>query len=694
MFQFEIIYKPSQSYQALSKKHTYIRYGPIISGETKFLGQEICTYENKKWISKLSVDAGIFINNIEGLWIQLYNQSSNEYLMDPIKISGELIQRKQQPFKWQIPLNEEITLERLGDPYSSIYNIYPQQYQTSIDIISQIKEGHKHIIMVSQMQMGKTGCAKSIAYNLINSCGYLPQKLFFICGMNDNNLLDQAKMEFKGLIPVENILFSKKLQKMTTSQSSKSTISHFSHAVIFVDESHYASQKNSLVYKFLQNNVGITADGFSQTWENNDVIVISISATPMAEIANLNQPQSDKKFIILKPGNDYYGVIDMEKKGLIRQSFNLNKIEESEKFIHSICEIYKEQSQKGIYRYCIVRLGSVLSKDRLEFSIRKSINDKVDFINYYSGSNGSTLPDFNSLIDKKPHCLTIIWIYDSLRAGKQLNTENIHMVHDSHCCAPDVAAQGLAGRLCGYGKHNHNVICYTNMKSINKFIDWIKSQYDPGRIPSGSKDIVNGFDANNNSHWQKNIPIIFKMTQDLINYCLQYRLEHGKTRYNNEFKEYCKTQIIQSNKNNMTIFEVLNTYYPSKNGGFMIIDHLNKQNSVDKHWETNYNAAINNKSTQGFVTPSTKPIKDKLYYIFLNMIPHHKSFGMGILCYKEYIDDLSVKKSYVSTKSQNIYNPISWGHTDTKIPIKPKIAIKKKIFLKSQIATKLNSHPS
>ncbi len=684
MFQLEIIYKPLATKQLLPKKHIYMNYGIIMDGEEKFLGNDMCFYKVKYWSSKISVDAEIFIKhqNIQGLWIQIYNQNDNQYLTEKIIISSDFINRKIQSFVWTTSLDEQITVRRLADPYCSQYNIYPQQYQTSIDIVSHIKNGCKHIVMVSQMQMGKTGCAKSVAYNLTQFCGYPSQKLFFICGMNDNNLLDQAKAEFNGLIPIENIMFSKTLQKLS-SISSSSVSNLFAHAVIFIDESHYASQQDSLVYKFLKNNVGVSADGYTSTWDNNDVIIISISATPMAEIANLDQPNSDKKFVVLEPGDDYYGVIEMAEKGLIKQAYNLNKIEETEQFVEQMAEVYKDQSTHGNYKYCVIRLGSILSTTRLEPLLKKAINGQINFINYYSGSTGPTLPDFNSLVDIAPNCLTIIWIYDSLRAGKQLNTENIYLVHDSHCCAPDVSAQGLAGRLCGYGKRNHNVICYTNIKSINKFIDWIKNQYNPGRIPSGSKDIINGFDSTNKNHWQKNVPIIFKMTPDLISYCLKYRLEHGKTRYSPEFKQYCKDQILSSNKNNTTIIDVMTTYHPSKNGGFMIIDHLNKQNSVEKHWETNYTAGMNNKSCQGFVTPNTKPMHSKLYYIFLNMIPHHKGFGMGIICHKEYIDDLSKKLSQVSTKTTNIYNPTSWSHIDNKIAIKPKITIKKKIFLKS-----------
>ena len=693
MFKLEVIYTPLNSKTLLPKYRIDIDCGVQICNQTDLiLANKVCSYHERKWTAKISIDQfSVDNNNVSFFWIQFHNQISNTYITDKIYIDLNIIKRTLKPFKRCISLTPEVLLERIIEPYCDVYNIHPQQYQTSLDVVSFIQKGNKHIVLISETQTGKTGCAKSIAYNLINCCGYNNNKLYFICGMNDNGLLNQAKMEFQDLIPKENIIFSKKLQNIVLQKSLNSF--DFNHSIIFVDESHYASQKDSLIYKFLNNIVGVTADGLSATWSNKNVTIISISATPMAEIANLNQPSVDKKFVILYPGDDYYGVNDILNKGLLKQSYNLNKDLEVNKFIDIINTAYKNQVENNLFKYCIVRLGSVLSKDKLELIIKKKINHNINFINYYSGANGSSLIDFNKIIQKKPNMMSIIWIYDSLRAGKQMNTEYLYLVHDSHCSAPDVAAQGLAGRLCGYGKKNHNVICYTNVKSLMKFIDWIQSHYDIGRIPAGSKDIINGFDVNNNSPWQKNIPIVFKMNLDLISYCIKYRLEHGKKRYNNEFKKYCKETLCDLYSHNQIIVNILNNYHPSKNGGFMIIDHLNLPTSIEKHWESNYTASIKNKSCLGFVTPNTIPQYDQLYYIFMNLIPNHPLYGHGLICYKEYTYNLTDKKSIVSTKTTNINHPKAWENNNTQsMSIKPKITIKKKIIPKKKIILKKENY--
>ena len=698
-----MIYSPTNKKMLLPKGGIYIVCGLQIeshviknqenllsTAKTIILKKRVCKYNEGQWKAKISFDQSCVDENDNStlFWVQFHNQISGIDLTEKIILGKDVITRKANVFESCIVLTEEIVMKRITEPYCVIHNIHPQQYQTSLDIVSFIKNGHKHIVLISQMQMGKTGCAKSTVYNLINFCGYDSSQLFFICGMNDNNLLNQATVEFDGLIPKGNILFSKKLQSMVLKPSSNPF--NFNHCVIFIDESHYASQKDSLIYKFLDNIVGVTADGYFSTWKNKSVVIISISATPMAEIANLNQPNSDKKIAILQPGDDYYGITEMFDKGLLNQAFNLNKQSGIDQFISLVNSVYEYFINKKKQKYCVVRLGSILLKDNLESMIKKKIGDNILFTNHYSGSNRSCLIDFNQIVEHEPDKMCIIWIYDSLRAGKQLNTENIYLVHDSYCSAPDVAAQGLAGRLCGYGKRNHNVICYTNVKSLLKFIDWIKYHYDVTRIPAGSKDIINGFDVNNNSLWQKNIPIIFKMDHDLIDSCHKYRIENGKKKYNVEFKKYCIGKIINLCSTNPIALDILYNYYPARNGGLMIIDHLNKPKSVEKHWQANHNAYVNNKSCHGFVTPNTQTGHDKLYYIFLNLIPNDPSYGFGLICYKQYVNSIANKKSVVSTKPTNITHPEAWVQQRNQLKPKIKILVKNRPTLQSkQCSTKV-----
>jgi hypothetical protein len=662
MYQVHFIYQPQEK---PPHQKVFINYGVK---DNHLLGSQECQMIKSTYKSKFSIDVSIFSVNIKTIWIQ-FQSSQSQSLTDKINIPIELFDRRQQTFKCEIKINPQITMIRSLDPYCGQYNIHTPQYQTSLEIIDRMNAGIKHLVLVAQMQSGKTGCAKSVIWNLLNYCGYDQKDIFFICGMNDNNLLEQTKTEFTGLIPYENIYFSKMMQKLISDGKLRSH--HFSKGPYFliIDESHYASNSDSLIYKFLRNVMGITADGQIANWTNKNITILSISATPLGELANLTQPNCNKNSIHLKTASNYFGLIDMLDQGLLHQAYNLNTESQRSLFLNLMLKSHEKQMHEGHYKYCVVRLGSQTTKDQLEVQLKLLLPEPAKYINYHSAQAG-TLIDFNDIVGQAPSCLTVIWIYDSLRAGKQLQTEHIDFVHDTHGCAPDVSAQGLAGRLCGYGKANYQVGCYTNLPSILKYIDWLKHNYHRGRIPAGGKDIINGFDATNDSHWQCHVPIHFTLPQNLITLCQDHRLKHGKTTYTDELKRDCKDLIIGNTIDQPLITQILNQYSPSKNGGFMILDNLNKLSSVNKNWTQTYSACLNDKAIHGFVSANTEPVNKFVFYVFLNLVPNHSEFGHGLLCYKEYVTDLSIKVSDVKTKDTNLYHPQNW---------KPKIKIKLKI---------------
>ncbi len=646
MYQIQFIYHPTQT--NLPKTKIELKYGVR---EATSLGSHRCKFTDDTWITKFSIDPSIFNASINSIWIQYHNQNQVNPLTTPIPVSIDLIRRQNQhSFQWTIDLTSEVKMIRVLEPYCHQYNIHTPQYQTSLDLVQQINSGQHHLILVAEMQSGKTGVAKSVVYNLTHSCGFQPENLFFICGMNDNNLLHQTQTEFESLIPTENIYFQKTIQSLLNKTTSISPVKSEHKTLIIIDESHYASNKDSMIYQFLKNIMGVTADGNTSTWSNQNAYILSISATPMGEIANQNLSHGDKYFTKLPTGLNYFGVNDMLTQQLLHQSYNLSQITQRQLFTNLIKQILIEQQETGDFKYCVVRISSQTTRQHLETAINHISQHQVIYINYHSVV-GSNLVDFNDLVENKPTKLTMIWIYDSLRAGKQLQTQHLYLVHDTHACQPDVAAQGLAGRLCGYNKAVNQVRCYTNVPSMMKYIDWLKHDYSKGRIPAGAKDIIGGFDATSDNHWTGHVPILFQMTPTLIAYCQKHRTENGKNTYTEDFKVFARDQI------NNPIFQ---THHPAKNGGFMILDTLNKPSSLQTHWINNYNAYNLHKVVNGFVTQNTNSVHHQVYYVFLNLVPNHVQFGWGLICYKDYVSDLSLKTAQVTTTETNLYHAKTW----------------------------------
>jgi len=108
--------------------------------------------------------------------------------------------------------------------------------------------------------------------------------------------------------------------------------------------------------------------------------------------------------------------------------------------------------------------------------------------------------------------MTIIWIYNSLRAGKQLNTENIGFVHDTSFSKPDTIAQSLLGRIFGYNKRKDGVRCYTDMNAAKGMLDWVNSMYDASFIPQGSRNIIQGY-SDRPVKWHLHPPLLVHLPE-------------------------------------------------------------------------------------------------------------------------------------------------------------------------------------
>jgi hypothetical protein len=160
---------------------------------------------------------------------------------------------------------------------------YPNQIEAGDKIIDLFKDVTDYVLLIAQMQSGKTGVAR-----------YIVEKHFldkpnnyYICGMNDNDLRQQIITDLNPIINKKNVLFSKQLQKVNNNEK-------LNIDLLIIDESHYASEIFSQIDIFVN--------------KHKIKKILSISATPMAElssIANVN-----KRIVILKPGEKYYGLQD------------------------------------------------------------------------------------------------------------------------------------------------------------------------------------------------------------------------------------------------------------------------------------------------------------------------------------------------------------------------------------------------
>jgi len=495
---------------------------------------------------------------------------------------------------------------------------YPNQIEAGDKIIDLFKDVTDYVLLIAQMQSGKTGVAR-----------YIVEKHFldkpnnyYICGMNDNDLRQQIITDLNPIINKKNVLFSKQLQKVNNNEK-------LNIDLLIIDESHYASEIFSQIDIFVN--------------KHKIKKILSISATPMAElssIANVN-----KRIVILKPGEKYYGLQDLFDAKRIFQSINLSG--ELDEFYNIIQKEY--ENQKDNWKYNLVRIPNIFYYRDIEDYIGSDYD--ICYINQHSSY---TIVNFNDIISKPAEKFTIIWIYGSLRAGKQLDTQNIGFVHDTYNSGTDVTAQSLLGRILGYNKKDHNVICYTDYASAERMLHWINTNFNIGYIPIKCRSIIGGckYDVNNMSNWKLHVPIHVELLDRFIIPFMNLKIKHGN-RY--PYRDVLKRAILESVESDVfeKIKHIFDYYLYGKHGGLMVFGESNSYRSYKEHFLGNYNSYLKGKSVRGFIVDESQ-INDedyRFYYIICNM-RKDEFIGSCIIIYKEFIcsyDEISP----VETKLKN-----------------------------------------
>lgn len=511
------------------------------------------------------------------------------------------------------------------------YNLHRNQYTTAIQVLRYFESGIHDVILTAQMQSGKTGVAKYLVhffketYQEIIDEKFNKVQIYYICGMNDTDLKDQAVREFQDLLPIHHILFSKDLQKFCDEyqgyrQASDLLDNYVLPNLIIIDESHYAGLKDSLI------------DRFMNIVRTEYTYVLSISATACAEIATMNL--YSKSLVYLPPDQNYYGITDLFQRGMIFQSIKLDSRswDSYEQLVDLIANEYQEQ-QSFEWKYNIIRLPSKFYYQDLQDKIGE-LDLNVTFLNYHSEliENRTDISDFNQLVQDPPSGFTIIWIYGSLRASKQLNTKHIGFVHDTAKSRPDIIAQSLMGRIFGYKKEIHDVKCYTDLESAKKIYHWIKSQYLREYIPSGCTHVKQAY-TEKVKIWKLHPPMYVLLPEDLIKYYRYLKFQH-KNRY--PYKDELIQDILVLNPD---LHSILNNpvYLPGKHGGLMILTEFNRENSYRQHFTANYRAYLDRRPVRGFCTDG---LNKNAYYIFVDLNVFSSTIGTVLIIHKTNIGNL------------------------------------------------------
>ena len=222
----------------------------------------------------------------------------------------------------------------------------------------------------------------------------------------------------------------------------------------------------------------LNPNGDNEPLIKNNIYVVSISATPMAEFLNANISEFKKKIVPLKNSKGYFGIVDMFENDQVFHSYDLKSNLSVDRFLDTILSIKKNG-------YILVRCTKK-QQIAIESRIVQRNITKLSLIDYFRNSKNMILDNqgINDIIEQLPNNKTLIFLRVLLRAGKRLNTENIVMVHDTSESKVDTAVQSLLGRCCGYNK-NKDILIYCDKISAEKYKNWsFLFEYFPDETPA------------------------------------------------------------------------------------------------------------------------------------------------------------------------------------------------------------------
>jgi hypothetical protein len=524
------------------------------------------------------------------------------------------------------------------------------QVKVAQEAIALFRDQRHFVIMTAQTQSGKTGAAKQVITLFSEGFGhnFIP---ILLIPVNDNGILNQAYREFDGLIDHDYILSIPQMLEKTRIANIMAKSPDYK-ILIIIDESHMGAtitENGTTCLLEILANAQINPNG---TYAPEKCYILSVSATPNAEIAGLiglNSSNGEKKKdrVILRPGAGYYGIADMFNLDRVHPAFDLKTEEQKVKLSQLIATKYS-----GIHKYILIRVKSIADSDIFSRILQEHL-ENPRIIQYDQKHEGKD--KLKEYLDTSPERLTIILLIHRCRASMQLNTQHIAMVHENPDAEIDVTTQGLPGRMCGYGKAEHGVDIYCNQQALKTQLNWINSDFSTFSVPT-CKNVDGGVGTLEYStdHWEPCLPTHGQLDPLLLQQLEKELSPTGISKLTTAF--YNKKPVIQNIK--ATILTPNHGQQPIKGNGMMIIKS-NTSTSLNKFWVSKTSHITHNEAHYGFETSSLKGdipqfLNKRGYFIYINMSQGHQDYGhYRIYSTQSHLSGLRQKRSLPATNSIN-----------------------------------------
>jgi len=384
-------------------------------------------------------------------------------------------------------------------------SIHDNQRSCGDRIIQAFRESYNHVVLLAQMQMGKSGAYWHVICTMLadSSCGI--ENVVLISGNRERELRQQVNKDRKeycnyaieqivnsneGLSESDKRKHTRELRKrmedhikilwghdLTPSKEAPYVIQD--NTLIVWDESHYAqSDGNSPSIWFKHNAIHSFLNGEDvDTVKARNIRLLNVSATPFSELLIQSiQTQSHKTVIRLEPAPTYCGVRSYFERNRVFPSFDIKTCTQDE--LRALLMKYNdvENPQYVLARVPTTRCVDIFRKACVAIGMRLYVlNSKKQDI---------TVDD----LQDEPTQPTVVVITGMLRMGKVVPKEHLSMVFESSITPEnsntntkktDTGLQGLMGRVCGHASTNEgfDIDIYIDDEMIDQMKRYIEG-YD------------------------------------------------------------------------------------------------------------------------------------------------------------------------------------------------------------------------
>jgi hypothetical protein len=452
-----------------------------------------------------------------------------------------------------IPRSEQqfLTPDALTARYAQAPKIFPAAVRAGSYLAQGLFDRRYLGVLLAQPSQGKSGATTWAIQGFLsatdhsNDLLYGRQQVFWITMIGDNDIREQTKqvsIDPAGLQPFVDVLHLSNLPNAAkqTQQWAENILDITNYntddptrpkvagrrsfpVLLILDECHQGLGKNGVLDR-LCHRIGIDLNTAPETWKNQYVSVIGVSATPFAQDLKTRrgvQPtvysQSQVySYVKLAMTDEYLSIAKLLANGRLRDNAAVNYEASNyaafRREIRTVIRAYLDTYNRTTYTTdgqlcpaaldtCVWRVDSRMKAREFariaEEEIRAAANDGDAVPLARTLSSRSRLVLFHhqkhrasthETLQERPiaefapalasanptHALQVFFIIKAAQAGKVLTAPSLIAWYDTTGTHTDTIVQSV-GRGCGYGKEHETYLIHCNLAEVKAYLSWYDS---------------------------------------------------------------------------------------------------------------------------------------------------------------------------------------------------------------------------